>query len=108
MTLDKMMQDLVTETITTLRAAPFTHDCVVRISPRRMRALHLQAQQTITAQFNGKVITLQEDSDAPELSQEIENVLAPVRDVEEDIATPEDLAEFARWRASRKATSESP
>lgn len=104
MALDKMAQDTVNETMKALQEAPFTHDAELRITPRRMRALILFSQQRMNVQMNGKLITLIEESDAPELAEEIARVLTPVEDVpDEDAPTPEELAAVRDLRALRKS-----
>jgi hypothetical protein len=68
MALDQLTQQLVDETMQTLNA-PNTAlhiEKEVRISPRRMRALILFSQQRLNVQINGKLVTLIEDSNAPE------------------------------------------
>ncbi len=84
MTLVPMAQELVNETMTALQSAKFGQNVQLNISPRRMRALILFSQQRMQLQINGKLITLVEDSDAPDLPAVIAEALA---------AQPPDLPE---------------
>jgi hypothetical protein len=102
MALDDMATKLVKETQEQLVAAQWTHDCEVRISPRRMRALILAQQQRMAVQVNGISVVLVEDADAPDFADAIAQALAPV-----ELAPPEpttdELAELAEWRAFKAA-----
>ena len=104
MALDAMAKELVDETMKALNEAPFTHDAVIRISPRRMRALQLFVQQKLQVQMNGKVLTLQVDDDAPELAAEISEILGfddASKDAKADISNDEELAEFLAWKKAK-------
>lgn len=93
MALDPMAQELVNETMTALQAAKFGQSVQLSISPRRMRALILFSQQRMQLQINGKLITLVEDSDAPDLPAVIAEALAAQPpELPEPVLPPDPLA----------------
>jgi hypothetical protein len=102
MALDDMAAKLVKETQEQLVAAKWTHDCEVRISPRRMRALILAQQQRMAVQLNGLSIVLVEDADAPEFADAIAEALKPVELAPAE-PTADELAELAEFRAFKAA-----
>lgn len=103
MALDKMSDDMVRETMGTLEQFPELGliDKPVKISPRRMRTLILFSQQRMNVNINGHIITLIEDSDAPDdFAQAVRDA---VPQPEPAAAPVDELTEFRRWKAAQAA-----
>jgi len=115
MALDAMTDALVKETFSMLEAAPVENlDKPIRISPRRMRALILFSQQRINAQIRSTVVTMVEDSNAPETFAEALEEAQPTPEpaakdnVSTDEVTPEELVLLREMRAARARTAQGP
>lgn len=108
MALDSMAQEIVTETLEQLQAAPLTHDTEILINPRRMRALILHSQQRMQLMFKGLRITLVEDSEAPDLASAIEAAVAHTPELPEPVVPPEPKFSAAEVKRAYQAQHPKP
>ena len=103
--LDPMAQELVNETVSSLQKAPFTHDCEIRISPRRMRAMQLFAQQRMQLNINGRLLVLVEDDNAPEFAAEVAQLTAKPDDIAPEAPSEAELKAWREWKAQNPAVA---
>lgn len=103
MALDSMVTELVNETMLGLQNTKFTHDSQLRVSPRRMRAMHLFAQQRMQFNLGGKIITLIEDDNAPEYAEELAAAVKPPEDIAPPAPTAEELQAWRDWSKQNPA-----
>lgn len=107
MGLDRMAKDAAEETMQLLEQTVRAGRVIakpVAVTPRRMRALILFSQQRMNVNINGQIIQLVEDDSAPQdLAEAIaEACHVPIPEGMEDVVdepTPEELAEFRKWRS---------
>ena len=108
MPLDPLTQETVEETIKLLKDAVAEgrkQVAPIQISARRMRSMILFMQQRMQIVIDNVQLHLYESDDPPQLQQAIDEAMPPPEPVlagpDEQAATPEDLAEYRAWKASK-------